>query len=105
MLKPLAAALQGLGFGSAQVALQGLLRFVKTSAGALAGDRADVRTKRLADPATGRLEALQTAARTTTPDTQRPEVLPTDRPIVITAAPRAATSTTSRRAQAGGRRR
>ena len=104
MVNPLAVALQGLGFGSAQVALQGLLRFVKTSAGALAGDRADVRTERLADPATARADALQTAARTTTPDTQRPEVLPTDRPLVITAAPRAATSTASRPANTGGRR-
>ena len=77
---------------------------LRASAGALAGQRPAADTQRPPDPATSRLYALQTTARTaTTPDTQRPDALPTDRPT-ITAAPRAATRNTSRRAQAGGTR-
>ena len=104
MVNPLAVALQGLGFGSAQVALQGLLRFIKTSAGALAGDRADVRTKRLADPATARLEALQTTDRPDQPASNRPEQADTTRTTPAPTVRSTQTNISSRPANTGGRR-
>ena len=73
------------------------------AAGALAGDRAPADSKRPLDPATARLDALQTVTRIAQPDSQRPSSPDTERPTA-TAAPRAATSNTSRPAQAGSRR-
>jgi len=77
---------------------------VQQPAGALAGNRPTTDTKRLADPATARAEALQTTDRPDQLDTTRPQQTDTTRTISAPTLRPTQTNISSRPANTGGRR-